>query len=48
MFLLMMMKSSMTYHKMKILVMLPNHFKFNSGDPTGRDNLLGGVLLMSM
>ena len=48
MFLLMMMKRSMTCYKMKILVMLLNHLKFNSGGPTGRDNLLGGILLMSM
>ena len=43
MFLLMMMKRSMTCHKIKILVMLLNHLKFNPGGPTGRDNLLGGI-----
>ena len=43
MFLLLMMKRSMSCHKMKILVMLSNHLKFNSGGPTGRDNLLGGI-----
>ena len=26
-------------------MMLPNHLKFNSGGPTGRDNLLGGIHL---
>ena len=46
--LMMMMKRSMACHKMKILVMLPNHLKFNSGGPTGRDNLLRGIFLMCM
>lgn len=47
-FQLIMVNEKAICHRMRILVRLESHIKFNLGGLTGRDNLLQGIILMSM